>query len=76
VNDERLLLFVASFVDDGDAALLSKGRIGQHHLVFAVFAGERVFHHHRHMRGIAAYAVEHEIHATEPRDAIDPFDAA
>ena len=52
MHDERLFLFVAGFVDDGDAALLSEGRIGQHHLVFAVIAGECVFHHHRHVRGI------------------------
>jgi hypothetical protein len=41
--NEGLFLFVAGFVDDGDAALLSEGRIGEHHLVFAVFAGERAF---------------------------------
>ena len=50
MHDERLFLFVAGFVDDGDAALLSEWRIGQHHLVFAVFTGERVLHHHRHVR--------------------------
>jgi hypothetical protein len=42
MNTKRLFLFVAGFVHDRDAALLSEGRIGQHHLVFAVFTGERV----------------------------------
>ena len=42
MNDERLFLFVAGFVDDRDAALLSERRIGQDHLVFAVFTTERV----------------------------------
>jgi len=37
MNDERLFLFVAGFVDDGDAALFSEWRIGQHHFVLAVF---------------------------------------
>jgi len=41
MHDERLFLFIAGFVDDRDAALLSEGQIGRHHLVFAVFAGER-----------------------------------
>src|SRR5439155_4175277 len=63
------------FVYDGDTALLSEGRIGQHHFVFAVFAGERVLHHHRHVRRIRPDAVEHEIHAAESRDAIDQLDA-
>ena len=30
-------------VDNGDAALFAEGRIGQHHLVFAVFPGKRMF---------------------------------
>ena len=76
MNDERLFLFVAGFVDDRNAALLAEWWIGQHHLVFAVLAGERVFYHHRHMRGIAADAVKHEVHAAKPRDAIDQLDAA
>jgi hypothetical protein len=42
-HDERLFLFVAAFVNDGGAALLSEGRIGQDHLVFVVFTGERGF---------------------------------
>jgi hypothetical protein len=41
MNDERLFFFVARFVDDGDAALLSERRIGRHHFVFAVIAGKR-----------------------------------
>ena len=28
MDDEGLFVFVAGFVDDGDAALLSEGRIG------------------------------------------------
>ncbi len=76
MHNERLFLFVARFVDDGDAALLSERRIRQHHFVFAVLAGERVFHHHGDVRGVAADAVEHEIHAAESRDAIDQLDAA
>ena len=76
MHDERLFLFVAGFVDDRDAALLSEWRIGEHHLVFAVFTSERVFHHHRHVRRIAADAVKHKIHAAESRDAIDQLDAA
>jgi len=71
MHNERLFLFVAGFVDDGDAALLSEGRICQHHLVFAVFASERVFHHYRHMRRIGPDAVKDEVHAAEARDAID-----
>ena len=39
MNDKRLFLFVARFVDDGNAALFPERRIGQHHLVFAVFLG-------------------------------------
>jgi hypothetical protein len=54
MHDERLFLFVAGFVDDGDAAVLSERRIGQHHVVFAVFTGERVFHHQRHVRAASA----------------------
>src|SRR5256886_9359338 len=65
MNDERLFLFVAGFIDDRDAAFLAERRIGQHHSVFAVFTSERVFHHHWHVRGIAADAVKHEIHAAE-----------
>src|SRR5437764_14525260 len=53
-----------------------KRRIGQDHFVFAVFAGERVFHHHRNVRRIAADPVKHEIHAAESRNAIDQFNAA
>jgi hypothetical protein len=49
MNNGRLFLFVAKFVDNSNAALFSERWIGQHHLVFAVFAGERVFHHHRHV---------------------------
>src|SRR5947208_14637899 len=71
MNNERLFLFVARFVDDGDAALLSEWRIREHHLVFAVFAGERILHKYWDMRGIAADAVENEVHATESCDAID-----
>jgi hypothetical protein len=66
-----LFLFVARFVDDSDAALLSEWRIGQHHLVFAVFSGERVFHHHRHVSGIATNSVKDEVHAAEAGDTID-----
>src|SRR2546430_16336111 len=71
MHDERLFLFVAGFVDDRDAALLSEWRISQHHLVFAVFTGERVLHHHWYVCRVAPYAVKHEVHATKPRDAID-----
>jgi len=54
MHDERLFFFVAGFVDDGDAALLSEWWIGQHHLVFAVFASERVFYRHRRVHALAA----------------------
>src|SRR6184192_2809839 len=33
MNDERLLFFVASFVNNGHAALLSERRISQHHRI-------------------------------------------
>ena len=64
---------LARLVDDGDAALLAEGRIGQHQLVFAVLAGQRVFH----LNGLGASvpircrldAVEEEVHRAEPRDA-------
>ncbi len=41
MNDKQLFLFVAGFVDNRDAVLLSEWRIGQHHLIFAVFAGDQ-----------------------------------
>ena len=82
MNNKRLFLFVASFVDDRDAALFSERRIRQDHLVFAVFTGERVLHDHGHVCCISRLAgsgpdtVKHEVHATEARDAIDQLDAA
>ena len=42
VDDQRLLRRLAGLVDDGDAALLPEGGIGQDDLVFAVLAGEGV----------------------------------
>ena len=42
VDDERFLGRLARLVDDGDAALLAEGRIGQDDLVFAVLPGQRV----------------------------------
>ena len=47
VDDERFLGGLARFVDDGDAALLAEGRIGQDDVVFAVLRGERVLGHDR-----------------------------
>jgi hypothetical protein len=38
MDDERLFLLVAGLVHNRDAALFSERRIGQHHLVFGVFA--------------------------------------
>jgi hypothetical protein len=71
MNHERLFLFVASFVNDSDAALLSERRISQHHLVLTVFPGERVLHHHRHVCRIAPDAMKNKIHAAQSRDAVD-----
>jgi hypothetical protein len=76
MNDERLFFFVAGFVDDGDAALFSERRIGQHHLVFAVFAGERVLHHDWDVGGIGPEAVKDKVHAAESRNAVNQLDAA
>ena len=76
MNDKRLFLFVADLVNGRDAALLSERRIRQHHLVFTVFAGERVLYYHRDVCCIAADTVKDEIHTTESRDAIDQLDAA
>jgi hypothetical protein len=45
MNDERLFLFVAEFVDDGGAALLSERRIGQTDFVFAMLRSQRVLEH-------------------------------
>jgi hypothetical protein len=53
MHDERLLLFVAGFIDDRDAALFSEGRIGEDHLVFAVFTGKRVLLHQLHQLVVA-----------------------
>ncbi len=44
VDDERFFGRLARFVNDSDAALLAERRIGQDHVVFAVFSGQRVLH--------------------------------
>jgi hypothetical protein len=53
MHNERLFLLITGFVDDRDAALLSKGRIGQHDLVFAVFSREHVLLHQFHQLIVA-----------------------
>ena len=42
IDDERFLRRLARLVDDGHAALLAEGRIGQDDLVFAVLPGQSV----------------------------------
>ena len=76
MNDERLFLFVAGFVDDGDAALLSEWRIGEHHFVFAMLTGERVFHLDGNIVSVfAGDTVQQEIHAAKARDTINKLDS-
>jgi hypothetical protein len=87
VDDEAFFRLFASFVNDGDAALFSKGRIGEDHVVFAVLGGEGVFGDDgqplslpsplRGARGrvVAADAVEEEVHGAEAGDAVHEFDA-
>ena len=59
VDDERFLGGLTRIVNDGDAALLAERRIGQDHVVFAVFSGERVLHDHWHfVRSVTGDSVE------------------
>ena len=75
VDDERFLRLLARLVDDGDAALFAEGRIGQHHLVFAVLAGQRVLGRDGQIfLQFAADAVEEQIHGAEAGDAIDQLE--
>ena len=76
VDDERFFARLARLVDDGHAALLAEGWVGQHQLIFAVLARERVLYLHRHVRRVAPDAVQHQVHAAEPRDAVHQFNAA
>jgi len=76
VDDERFLGLLAGLVDDGDAALLAEGRIGQDDLVFAVLAGQRVFGDDGQiLLEVAADAVEQQVHGAEARDAVHQLDA-
>ena len=74
---ERFLGRLARFVDDGDAALLAEGRIGQDDVVFAVLrrrarpcvtTGRVLFES-------AADAVQQQVHRAEARDAVHQLDA-
>ncbi len=47
VNDERFLEGLAGFVDDGDAALLAQGWIGQNDVVFVMLRSERALGYDR-----------------------------
>ena len=68
---------LARLVDDRDAALLAERRIGQHHVVLAVLAGQRVLGDHRQLRHcrIPADAVQQQVHRAKPGDAVHQFDA-
>ena len=71
--------FAASpaLVDDGDAALLAERRIGQDDFVFlpclAASASSNLDGHL--VRAVRADAVQQQVHAAEPRDAVDQLDA-
>ena len=78
VDRQAFLLRLACLVDDGHAALLAERRIGQHHFVIlAALAAERVTNLDRHLVcSVRADAVQEQIHAAEPRHAVDQLDAA
>jgi len=46
VDDERFLGRLAGLVDDGNAAFFAERRICEDHVIFAMFAGKRIFHPH------------------------------
>jgi len=77
VDDQRFALLVAGVVDDSDAAFLAEGRVGEHHLVLAVLAGQGIPATDDWQVGgrFSTDAVEEQIHRAEARHAIDQFDA-
>ena len=63
-------------VDDGHAALLAEGRIGQDDLVFAVLPGQRVLGDDGQVLfQLPADAMQQQVHRAQPRDAVHQLDA-
>lgn len=81
IDGEAFLELFAVSADYGDAAFFSKGRIGQDHVVLAVFRRESIFGHNGERTicwqrgGAVADAVEEEVHGAEAGDAVHEFDS-
>ena len=75
VYGQAFFLRLAIAIYYGDAALFPKGRIGEHHVIKnAAMARQRVPHLNGHIiRGLLADAMEHQVHAAEPRNAVHQF---
>ena len=91
VDDQAFLRLFARLVHHRHAALFTKGRIRQHHIVFAVLAGQRVLRRHgqcgtailavflftHRLKACVTFsdAVQQQVHRSEPRHAVHQFDA-
>src|SRR5436190_19392996 len=76
IADQRLLRRLAGLIHDRDAALLADRRIGEDEVVLSVLLRQRIFRHYgKFVVGVAADAMQQEVHGAEPRDTVDQFDA-
>ena len=77
VDREGVLRLLSVSPDDCDAAFLSKGRIGQNHVVFPMLPGKGILGRDREIGriGIAPDTVEEEIHCAKPSHTIDQLNA-
>ena len=82
VDDQAFFGLFAVRADNRDAALFAKRRIGQDHVVFAMFRGQGVLGHNRqirtfqrHVPGLGTNPMQQQIHGAEAGNAVHEFDA-